>query len=155
MARIEVRMLEEEDLIPMYLLRASDDVSSVSLRPPPTMAQHKEYVYRVLQGKSPPVYVATVDGLYAGSCTVTSDLFVNVMVASPYRRMGIADMLIRYVQQRHTQLVALIHKDNTASLALFLKCGFLLTPDFSPYRVLVYRRDDASTCSHCVDGTME
>ena len=139
MERIAIRELLPEDSITMYQLRTSDDVASVSVNPPPTFAKHEEFMQRTLTGELPMIHVAEVDGYFAGCCSVSPRTrSVNVMVGAPYRRMGIATLLIHYLQQLHHYLVAVVHKDNTASLALFIQCGFLPTPDTSPYRVLVW-----------------
>lgn len=156
MERIVVRPLEQEDSIPMYLLRCSDDVASISINLPPTSDQHRVFIEQTLAGDRPPIYVAEVDGYYAGSYSVNDKKDVNIMVAAPYRRTGVATALLTHAQGAHDKLVALIHKDNTASLALFIKCGFVPVPDNSVvWRVLVWLKEGhASTSSHAMVSTV-
>lgn len=155
MERIEIRPLQWEDSIPMYLLRTSDDVVRVSLNPVPTKAQHDEFLEDIESGNRYPIHVATVDDLFAGCCSTNENGHVNIMVAAPYRRMGIATKLLKHLQSLHTNLVAWIHKDNVDSLVLFTKCGFEVVLHENPYKVLVWFKEDYdSTCSHDVDDSV-
>ena len=142
MERIDIRPLQQEDSIPMFLLRTSDDVARVSFNPPPTMAMHKVFILETLAGKKPPIYVATVDGYFAGSCRVGYDACIDIMVAAPYRHKGIASLMLQYLQGIHDKLVALVKQDNTVALALFIKCGFVPTPEVSHYRVLAWFKEE-------------
>lgn len=120
---INFRNLEYKDFWALFAWRHDPETVKWSFNPPPTAAQHGEWFNQNVN--NPHIYMGEVVGDQIVTVNV-KDGSVGVTVNPLWRNKGIGTQAIRFLQSKYDKLKAEVMYDNSASMHLFNKCGFLI-----------------------------
>lgn len=131
--------LSSKHIRAIWLLRHHPDVRKWSFFPPPSWEEHRWYMLDCLTREAS-FFVAECNGSFAGYSKANAHGVVGVAVHPSFQQLGVGTKLIRALQEKHKQLVANVHQDNKASVALFRKLGFEPLDYDEPWLYLSWRR---------------
>lgn len=112
---------------------------------PVRVLEHLGWFADALECETRRIYIASVHGTRVGAIRLEGHLAhleVSITVASRYRRHGYGAAMVRWAirQPRHQAAIkAMVHENNTASLALFAKAGFCAVVRQPPWVIMWYR----------------
>lgn len=110
----------EADSAAIWRLNTAADVRRWSVRGPPIPWHDHQ---RWWASRSGELLVARIAGTVAACARRDADGWMNVAVHPAARRRGLAALLLRRLSSGR-RCLALIHRDNQASLGLFAACGY-------------------------------
>ena len=122
MLKLTFRGVEYKDIWALYSWRREPQTEFWSLEAPLTSDKHYEWMRTAVKNEH--LYIAELNDNPAAVCSVSPGNEVGVTVNPYLRRKGIGRECIRFLQSRYPALTATIVVGNTASLRLFVGCGF-------------------------------